>query len=208
MNDQLQKPEHLPWCGPNYTTATTRLLLLGKSHYDVKPSDDSPEFTRQLIRCIRDGEAKEPFFTKAAALVGAATDPPFQPTSDFWDRIAFSNYVPVTVGDGVHDAPTPAMWQRARVRLLELLETLAPTHVLSLGKEQWNAIALPGWTSTPVRQTSAGTIRVWRSGTRAVIATPINHPTASFGFSEHEWVDHVRIFLGIDPAADVGIPEP
>ena len=60
----LSKPEHLPWRGPAYSAASPRLLLLGKAHYGVQPTDDSPEFTQELIRRVRDSDAREPFVTK------------------------------------------------------------------------------------------------------------------------------------------------
>lgn len=198
-------PEHLPWCGSAYRTMRLRLLLLGKAHYGVQPSDDSPEFTRELIQKVRDGHVREPFFTKTSALVAEASELPSQPTSEFWNKIAFLNYVPVTVGSGVHDAPTPTMWRRGNSRLLEILEDLRPTHVLSLGKEQWNRIRTLGdLKSAPVRQTEAGLIHIWRSDARAIVATPIAHPTASFGFSTRDWVKHVQTFLSKELAAEVG----
>jgi hypothetical protein len=201
-----RSPEHLPWYGPAYHDARQRLLLLGKAHYGVQPSEDSPEFTLELVRKVRDGHVREPFFTKTAALVAAASEPPFQFTSEFWNRIAFFNYVPVTVGSCVHDAPTPAMWRRGKSRLVELLEALKPTHVLSLGIEQWNHIrTLGSLKSEPVRHTKAGPIHVWRSDAMTMLATPIAHPTASFGFSPGDWEEHVRTFLSEELAMEVGV---
>jgi len=180
--------------------------MLGKAHYGVPLNEDSSEFTAQLIRRIRAGTSHERFFTKAAELVGPLLRPPAQSSADFWDSVAFANYIPETVGQGVHDAPTDDMWHRARVGFVEILNVLAPTHVLSLGKEQWNAIAFPpDWTSTELAQTDAGEIRLWQSGDRTIVATPIDHPTASFGFSPGSWTEHLRVFLDQDPRGGIAI---
>jgi hypothetical protein len=205
MRDR-QRPEHAAWTGRQYRSQPLRLFLLGKAHYGVSPDEDSTDFTKELLGRVRAGTTHEPFFTRTALLVGAALNPPIASPSDVWDRVAFANYIPENVGPGVRDRPTPAMWERASSRLGECLEALAPTHLLSLGKEQWNEIQMPpGWTSVPLRQTAVGTIRVWRSRSRSIIATPIDHPTASFGFSPDQWLEHIKLFLSRELAAEVGV---
>src|SRR5689334_22855548 len=97
------RPEHEPWIGQSYRTSPIRLLLLGKAHYGVLESEDSSQFTHQLLSRIRSGAVQEPFFTKTAKLIAAASGA-FAATSAFWDQVAFANYIPQTVGSGVHDA--------------------------------------------------------------------------------------------------------
>lgn len=195
----MDRPEHQPWKGPRYDSATVRLLLLGKAHYGVNGDEDTELLTEQLVRRVREGVTHEPFFTKTADLVARLLPTPASSDAQFWDSVAFANYIPVTVGQGVHDVPTEDMWCRAQVRLFEIVEALRPTHVLSLGKEQWNAIRFPsGWTSTLVRETPRGAIRLWRSARHSIVATPVDHPTSSYGFQLEHWREHVRGFL--DPA--------
>jgi hypothetical protein len=180
-----------------------RLLLLGKAHYGLRPDEDGPDFTRQLIGRVRDG-FREPFFTKTSSLVSPLLPHVGAVAADFWDQVAFFNYIPNIVGQGVHDSPTPSMLKRAGERFVELVDLLCPTHVLSLGKEQWNRIHFPpDWTSTETMVTARGTIRLWRSPSLSVVATPIDHPTASHGFSAAEWSDHVAQFLAT--VAPVGV---
>lgn len=199
MNEPT-KPEHNPWAGSRYRSESRRLLLLGKAHYHVDPNEDSSELTTDVIKRERDGITHERFFIMAAELVGPLLQPPASARADFWERVAFANYSPQTVGQHMRDEPTSEMWQRGQVRFIEMLESLAPTHVLSLGKEQWNAIAFPaGWTSTLITRTDAGEIRRWQSPAHSIVATPINHPTGSQGFSPGHWIEHVRVFLAQDP---------
>jgi hypothetical protein len=50
-----------------------------------------------------------------------------------WDRVAFTNYVSLTVGDGPRTRPTPAMWVDAMRDFLPAVSKLAPKRVVVLG---------------------------------------------------------------------------
>lgn len=193
MNDRAYI-EHLPWRGPAYGSEPKRILLLGDSHYVTDSRDDSPDLTQAIVRSVRDGRRSLPFFSKVVSLFEESA---YEADSRqaFWDRVAFLNYVPVVVGQN-HDAkPTRAMWQSGAPRFFRVLDELRPTHVLSLGRRQWNEIRFPpGWISEEARG-CGDEIRRWRSPEGPVIAaTSINHPS-SRAFSVAKWRSRVRALL-------------
>jgi hypothetical protein len=54
-----------------------------------------------------------------------------------WDRAAFTNYISLTVGDGLRTRPTPAMWADAKRDFLPAVSKLAPKRVFVLGTKMW-----------------------------------------------------------------------
>jgi hypothetical protein len=185
---------HNPWVGDRWQSSSPRLLLLGDSHYLTDLADDSPELTRDIVRGVRDGQRVIPFYAKAAALVDGQVASSPDGRHAFWNRVAFFNYVPTTVGTVFDAVPTPAMWEAGSPRFIALLEELRPTHVLSLGQRQWNHITFPsGWTSIPTVEQPD--VRHWRSpeGFR-IAATWVNHPS-SRGFSVAKWNERVKSLL-------------
>lgn len=185
---------HHAWVGPDWPSPSRRLLLLGDSHYLTDPVDDSAELTRAIIRDVRDGRRRIPFYSKAEALCRASLTMASSNTASFWNQVAFANYIPVTVGTVSNAVPTREMWQAGGPRFIHLLEELRPTHVLSLGQRQWDHIQFPtDWRS--VTTPDDDNIRIWETpaGDR-IRATWVNHPS-SRGFSITKWRPRVEALL-------------
>ena len=189
-----------PWIGPTYRASSPRILMLGESHYVTERSDDSVNLTRDIVQDVRDGVRRFPFYTRAAALIGGDTVPG-ESRSALWDRLAFLNYIPVSVGQVSSAVPTPEMWAAGKDHFFGFLADLAPTHVLSLGQRQWNHIEFPpGWASVAALDSADAQVRRWIAPDGvSTVATWVNHPS-SRGFSTAKWRGRVRALLACSPA--------
>lgn len=134
---------YAPWIGLNYRTANPRVMLVGESHYVSNPSDDAPTLTCDIVEAVRDGQRSLAFYSKVARLIGGEAAATPEGRVAFWNRVVFFNYVPMSVGQWFNAVPTDTMWQAAGPRFTTLLLDLSPTHVVSLGKRQWNRIEFP-----------------------------------------------------------------
>jgi hypothetical protein len=133
-----------PYKGSHF--ALTRLLLLGESAYSwtekgetVHPSAHHPRdsvdwitsdfygkglrFLRTLSRGITNEEHPKPDQLKAA-----------------WDRVAFANYVPGTIGE-FGSRPRKEHWDRARSEFPALLECVKPLRMIVLGRTMWRKLS-------------------------------------------------------------------
>jgi hypothetical protein len=185
---------HHAWAGPDWPPSPPRLLLLGDSHYLTDPDDDSAELTRDIVRDVRDGRRKIPFYSKAEALCRECLTTASSSTTSFWNQVAFVNFIPVTIGTVSSAVPSAEMWQAGAPRFIRLLEELRPTHVLSLGQRQWDHIRFPpDWRSMTAPEDDD--VRLWLMPTGDRIrATWVNHPS-SRGFSTTKWKPRIEALL-------------
>jgi len=131
-----------PWIGPGYKGG--RVLLLGESCYDWLDEAGIMQYPQADHPSIIVGKAK------AAPLLGAATmikltralahckTPTQEEASIGWDRIAFTNYIPVSVGHGARIRKTQAMWRQGEAELPAVLNALSPSVVVVLGCDMWS----------------------------------------------------------------------
>lgn len=128
-----------PWIGSKYDS--TRLLLLGESAYSWEengevhhPSNEHP--TDQVNYVVEHFDTR---FMKmlTRALTGEET-PSVAQRAEVWNKVAFTNYIQDTVGEGARVRPTDVMWQNAKAAFPPLLESLMPRRILVLGKELWS----------------------------------------------------------------------
>lgn len=131
------KPFYLPWEGHNYKTSSPKLLILGESHYKREGSDRTT-FTQEVIRSWAVGEqGTRRFFTIIAKVLSDNLNTYMSKTekADFWNKVAFYNYVQEVVGDEPGDRPTDVMWQQAQQPLSQVIQSLLPDIVIVLGGE-------------------------------------------------------------------------
>jgi hypothetical protein len=185
---------YLPWLPHEWRSRSTRLLLVGESHYVTDPNEDSDQLTKNIIQGVRNRTRSFPFYTKAAALLANSELTPA--SGSIWDQVGFVNFVPYSVGTLSNATPAAELWAAGKDRFIDLLTDLQPTHVLSLGQRQWNHIQFPpGWTSIP--STADENVRCWTaSDGHRTIATWINHPS-SRGFSVERWRPRVESLLRV-----------
>ena len=133
-----------PWIGPKY--ATTRLLLLGESAYSWKtngkikhpPPEHCKEQVDRVVDDFRGCCSSSGFMPKLSRALTNKREPTREELRFAWDRVAFANYVPCTVGLGPRTRPTEEMWATASKRFPELLKEVQPKRIIVLGKTMWN----------------------------------------------------------------------
>ena len=102
--------------------------------------------------------------------------------SEFWNDIAFYNYVQQPVGDSPRVRPTFEMFEAAQGAFWETLRELTPTHMLVLGAALWKNLPPEGQVG-PDLKTEEGTRETWvyPLGDHKVLTTWIYHPSSIRG---------------------------
>lgn len=134
------EPTFRPWVGEKYETegieGGVQLLILGESHYGTSGPDDST-FTRRVVANYGQDDERHAFFTQTAKLVLGLTGDDYlsdEQQRQFWDRVAFYNYVQEYAGETPGGTVTTEMWEDAEEPFLTVLEQLDPDALLILGK--------------------------------------------------------------------------
>lgn len=139
--------EHQPWKGKNYEQADARILLVGHSHYSDEP--DHEGLTIQTAEHAAAGDMNwSPFFARPHRWLGDSTS-----QRDFWDSIAFINFIPDVIGGSAkrYGRGTPDQHERGFERLVRVITEMKPTHVFvttpkpEAGKQpEYRISSLPG----------------------------------------------------------------
>jgi hypothetical protein len=164
-----------PWIGSRYMTdgvQGVRLLILGESHYGL-PGDMRSTFTVDVVRWLGQ-QHRFRFFTIIQRLVtGTNGWLSNDDRSEFWERVAFYNYIQSFPGTRPRWRPTPEMWLAARDPFLQTVNELSPQVLLVLGKElSFNLPNLPA----------------------AISVCKVQHPS-SRGFRYANWRPQVKTAL-------------
>jgi hypothetical protein len=171
-----------------------RILLVGESHYGQNGSWKAEYTGRRLTRWAVKYNCKNvnSIFGRTALLFKE------QPSLEFWNEVAFYNFVQFLVPTSKH-RPSKEMFQQSREPFLELLEQIQPDGVLSLGKTQWIEMPWDQYEACPVKfydgdgnRIDTGYYRL-RSG-KSCLATFIHHPTGSRRWSVARWTTVVEQF--------------
>lgn len=127
-----------PWIGSEYQAEGIdglRVLILGESHYGAPP--ERPSFTSEII--AKWGQRKRSkFFTVTQRLVSLDASRGYVPMHsrrEFWEKVAFYNYVQKFVGTKARQRPTAEHWENAKQPLLLTIQELKPDVLVVLGKE-------------------------------------------------------------------------
>jgi len=140
------EPTFRPWIGDKYETEGIaegiQLFILGESHYGTPDPNDST-FTRRVVAKYGQNDERHAFFTQTVKLVLGLTGDDYlsdEQQRQFWDRVAFYNYVQEYAGETPNGTVTPEMWADAEKPFLTVLEQLDPDALLILGKELSNHV--------------------------------------------------------------------
>jgi hypothetical protein len=125
-----------PWIGDQFQSGLRglRLLIVGESHYGPKNQNYDPGFTVNCVRNVVRGEWKLKFFGNlqsnlADAGLGVESPTCLRARKEFWERVAFYNYIQEMISaPGI--APSTSAWERAREPFREVLNELQPNCVL------------------------------------------------------------------------------
>ena len=148
-----------PWIGRRFGDETNmlrglRLLIVGESHY---PGPEKGEkfvgktYAKQTQETIRADAIEKPYvFFKKFARLATGEDVkgwPSERHGDFWDSVAFYNFVPVFLrspSDG--GRPTTSEWQSGREPFMKVVNELDPQILIVCGLTNWWWVmdSLPG----------------------------------------------------------------
>lgn len=153
-----RQPKFQPWKGKGYGKSNNlglpaRLLILGESHYG-NPKDWDRWDRQTTVRVVREycEEVRYPFFKKTMRTV-LGPDVPADTSGQriqFFDSVAFYNYVQSSVGDKHYIPPTEEMWVEAAPPFHATCKSLRPTHILACGWRLWDNIPSDTvWTTPP-----------------------------------------------------------
>lgn len=130
-----------PWVGSGY--GERRMLLLGESCYDwlgeggelIRPQPDHPTMLAKWA--MESPPTKQRFVAKVTRAICRAQWPTVQQAQDAWQSVAFTNYIPVSAGEGSDAHSSRAAWKQAEAEWPGLLDLLKPRVVIVLGLTMW-----------------------------------------------------------------------
>lgn len=134
----------LPWIGPDYFNSkkSEKVLVLGESIYCCTPYSCKNPLCKNQIKDIvtKQIEVKEKnrFYTSIAKL--CTKNKPFnlKEKINFWNSVAFYEFVQVSVGTKRQQRPSEAMWNDAAKPFTELVSKIEADIIYATGKELTN----------------------------------------------------------------------
>ena len=133
----MQNVNFYPWVGANYENNMfgIKILILGESHYAENDDEPDSDWTQHVVKHNAQDHPNA-FFTKITkAVLGLYSEDELSEDtrSNFWDHVAFYNYVQGIVGESGRIRPTNEMWEEAEKPFLAVIESLKPDVVIVLG---------------------------------------------------------------------------
>ena len=211
-----------PWVGagygsPNDLGLPSRLLILGESHYG-SPEKYRRSLTTEVIEDQWSGHPHRYFTAVQKSVLGSSQE---VDAKDFWQCVAFYNFIQRLVGEKPEARPTPHMWKEAAAPFRETLNHLGPTHVIATGFDLWNK-GLPGdedfWSDAPedevatIRKFVPGPFKTdelerkgwlgrYRHGSGKCLVINVLHPSSRGRrvFRPEQWHPVIRDFLRMAP---------
>jgi hypothetical protein len=211
-----------PWRGTKYETGITghRILVLGESHYhscngeegcsdEISRDGHHRNLTFDVVNWWIDNPHRSPLSYRVPEL--------FQMTkAEFWDSVAFYNYLQTFAGPVARHRPKEEQWadDNSAKAFQSVLDSIQPDRILVLGKDTWTN--LPSSQTTlfcaPIPENrlqlqnnvgsrnAADEIAYWygASSGNMALAMPIVHPSA-FGFSSADWIPSIDLWLRLSP---------
>ena len=127
-----------PWIGSRFKSdgiRGIRLFILGEANYGTGEGERQRTHTADIVRMLG-VQGRFRFYTVTQRLVsggrGRLSD---AERAEFWERVAFYNYIQSFPGPKARWRPTPEMWAAARDPFLQTLKEVDPQIVLVLGHE-------------------------------------------------------------------------
>lgn len=159
-------------------------MLLGEAHYGDPEPDATIRYTTEYVN----EEWSHRCWTITMQIVTGKHHWEID-RKEFWDNVAFYNYIEEPVGDGPRERPTEEIWANAQEPLLEVLRQLKPSHLLVLGGELWENLPQEGRRG-PDLHCPLGARDTWfySWGSGNALATWVYHPSSIKGAnSANSW---------------------
>lgn len=138
---EIQGVKYQPWKGPLFDLDDKRVLVLGESFYHGEVGPVPPDINQICLYKVAnnkfeevDGRKWPRHFQKIQKLFlpWPGPDP-----KEFWEKIAYYNYIAESVGKTPGMRPSEDMWLNAVEPFKAVLLHLKPRRVLVLGKHLW-----------------------------------------------------------------------
>lgn len=158
------------WTGATY--GTRRLLILGESCYDWQDVDGRVETPQpdHPVRLVESQLVEPPkdirFMRMLTRAITGEYAPNVERAQEAWCSVAFTNYVPISVGFGPRIKQKPEGWDQARVEWPGLLNALRPRNVIVLGFATWRDLPTPDMSrndDVPFSDDPASVTERWRT---------------------------------------------
>jgi len=179
-----------PWVGNRYESSPfgKKILILGESHYGWKGSgniDEQPDVTERVVSEQLAGNYIKRFWTNIATAF-LNRKPTLADKREFWNSVAFYNYVQCSVGDRARIRPTSDKWQSGESAFFEVLESLTPKLIVVLGYALWDHLPIAN-SERSSKLSGHDYIRTRRYLFDAGSAFVINVKHPSTGFNGLKW---------------------
>jgi hypothetical protein len=165
-----------PWIGNRYESGGLngiRLLVLGESHYG-EPEDEGAGFTIGIIRMYAQ-DRRFRFFTVTQKLVSGQTGyVTNEQRREFWEHVAFYNFIQKFPGREPKIRPTEQMWADACDPYLRTIDELKPHLVIALGFDLGRRIPEVSGSTKCCRVQHPSSFRFDQGYWRGVVAKAIN----------------------------------
>lgn len=131
-----------PWVGSRYAERRTLLLLESCYAWEDEESQEILLPTPDHPRVIVEAEIKKPLsnaqtINRLTRAVSGCQWPSPEQAEAAWNRYAYTNYVPVSVGLGSSARPTENAWKQAAEEWPTLISLLSPRTIIVLSKLCW-----------------------------------------------------------------------
>lgn len=190
----MSKPYFTPWVGSNYFTDQDRILLLGESHYSNKK--ETGDFTSRLLNDVATSAFLHPYFTNTMQTVQGRPHAEIN-RWEFWNRVAFYNYIQELVGDRPGIAPTSRMLLDAEAPFHTVLNQLRPKYILVLSKRLWFSMSEQGTRGSDITFGEPQIVRdtwIYKHTNGTSLASWIPHP--SYYFQWGRWHPIINSLAG------------
>ena len=189
-----------PWKGEKYESNKLfgkRILVLGEAHYEWdKTILLSPDFTIDCIREQIEGRSTFKFWTNIA-IAFLNKRPSLEEKKEFWESVAFYNYIQQSLGFGPRLAPSQEMWRNSEPGFVEVLAELLPRVIIVLGYRLWRHLPpvsrLDGPKIIGSKQTDTWYYPIPNG--ESCLTYAIQHP--STGFNGTDWYPYVQRVISI-----------
>lgn len=159
-----------------------KTLILGESLYG-KLGTEYDNFNADVVKEWAFGKPSAFFskITKSMLRLPSQQDLSDDQRAQFWNSVAFYNYVQKLVGDGPRQRPSPNLWEQSKEAFLEVLSQLNPDVCVVFGMELWSNLPSPRQNlSADGYQTS-----VYDTGNgKKMFAGCVTHPASSLRYAE------------------------
>ena len=134
-----------PWCGSRYGERRT-LLLLESAYTWMEggvPCRPGPDHPSEIVDDLIAQSSRSPTMLKLNRALCGRADPSPEEARDCWGRVALTEYLPGSMGNG-SARPTQSDWLEAEREWPLVLDLLRPRTVVVLGRSMWTQDAPHG----------------------------------------------------------------